>query len=106
SNPGLKDVVKIKDMDGDERNTYNSNESFKVYIPIDAETGDIKVDVKATVELPASLAYATPVAGKQDMALVDLRYQNMNKDNVTVSWTGLNGAIEIVKKGDDGSLLT
>ncbi|MHC9416963.1 hypothetical protein, partial [Clostridium perfringens] len=47
-----------------------------------------------------------PVAGKQDMALVDLRYQNMNKDNVTVSWTGLNGAIEIVKKGDDGSLLT
>ena len=55
SNPGLKDVVKIKDMDGDERNTYNSNESFKVYIPIDAETGDIKVDVKATVELPASL---------------------------------------------------
>lgn len=106
SNPGLKDVVKIKDMDGDERNTYNSNESFKVYIPIDAETGDIKVDVKATVELPASLAYATPVAGKQDMALVDLRYQNMNKDNVTVSWTGLNGAIELVKKGDDGTLLT
>ncbi|MGU8400762.1 SpaA isopeptide-forming pilin-related protein, partial [Clostridium perfringens] len=106
SNPGLKDIVKIKDMDGDERNTYNSNESFRVYIPIDAETGDIKVDVKATVELPASLAYATPVAGKQDMALVDLRYQNMNKDNVTVSWTGLNGAIELVKKGDDGSLLT
>ncbi|HAT4337692.1 TPA: Cys-Gln thioester bond-forming surface protein [Clostridium perfringens] len=106
SNPGLKDVVKIKDMDGDERNTYNSNESFRVYIPIDAETGDIKIDAKATVELPASLAYATPVAGKQDMSLVNISPQAMNKDNVTVSWTGLNGAIEIVKKGDDGTLLT
>ncbi|WP_338854999.1 SpaA isopeptide-forming pilin-related protein [Clostridium perfringens] len=106
SNPGLKDVVKIKDMDGDERNTYNSNESFRVYIPIDAETGDIKIDAKATVDLPASLAYATPVEGKQDMALVDLRYQNMNKDNVTVSWTGLNGAVQVIKKGDDGKLLT
>ncbi len=29
-------------MDGDERNTIISNESFRVYIPIDAETGDIK----------------------------------------------------------------
>ncbi|MDU2206317.1 MAG: SpaA isopeptide-forming pilin-related protein [Thomasclavelia ramosa] len=106
SNPGLKDVVKIKDMDGDERNTYNSNESFRVYIPIDAETGDIKIDAKATVELPASLAYATPVAGKQDMSLVNISPQAMNKDNVTVSWTGLNGVIELVKKGDDGTLLT
>ncbi|XZN07917.1 SpaA isopeptide-forming pilin-related protein (plasmid) [Clostridium perfringens] len=106
SNPGLKDVVKIKDMDGDERNTYNSNESFRVYIPIDAETGDIKIDAKATVELPASLAYATPVAGKQDMSLVNVSPQAMNKDNVTVSWTGLNGAVQVIKKGDDGKLLT
>ncbi|WP_330509547.1 SpaA isopeptide-forming pilin-related protein (plasmid) [Clostridium perfringens] len=105
SNPGLKDVVKIKDMDGDERNTYNSNESFRVYIPIDAETGDIKIDAKATVELPASLAYATPVAGKQDMSLVNVSPQAMNKDNVTVSWTGLNG-VQVIKKGDDGKLLT
>ena len=106
SNPGLKDVVKIKDMDGDERNTYNSNESFRVYIPIDAETGDIKIDAKATVELPASLAYATPVVGKQDMSLVNISPQAMNKDNVTVSWTGLNGAVQVIKKGDDGKLLT
>ncbi|MDO6338477.1 SpaA isopeptide-forming pilin-related protein, partial [Clostridium perfringens] len=106
SNPGLKDVVKIKDMDGDERNTYNSNESFRVYIPIDAETGDIKIDAKATVDLPASLAYATPVEGKQDMSLVNVSPQAMNKDNVTVSWTGLNGAVQVIKKGDDGKLLT
>ena len=106
SNPGLKDVVKIKDMDGDERNTYNSNESFRVYIPIDAETGDIKIDAKATVDLPASLAYATPVEGKQDMSLVNVSPQAMNKDNVTVSWIGLNGAVQVIKKGDDGKLLT
>ena len=106
SNPNLMDVIKIKDMDGDERNTYNSNESFKVYIPIDAETGDIKVGVKATVELPASLAYATPVQGKQDMGLVDLKYQNFDVNKITVSWTGLNGAVQVIKKGDDGKLLT
>ncbi|EOU1608595.1 SpaA isopeptide-forming pilin-related protein [Clostridium perfringens] len=106
SNPELKDIVKIKDMDGDERNTYNSNESFRVYIPIDAETGDIKIDAKATVDLPASLAYATPVEGKQDMSLVNVSPQAMNKDNVTVSWTGLNGAVQVIKKGDDGKLLT
>ncbi|MDY2583710.1 SpaA isopeptide-forming pilin-related protein (plasmid) [Clostridium perfringens] len=106
SNPNLMDVIKIKDMDGDERNTYNANESFRVYIPIDAETGDIKVGVKATVELPATLAYATPVQGKQDMGLVDLKYQNFDVNKITVSWTGLNGAVQIIKKGDDGKLLT
>ncbi|HAT4330882.1 TPA: Cys-Gln thioester bond-forming surface protein [Clostridium perfringens] len=106
SNPNLMDVIKIKDMDGDERNTYNANESFRVYIPIDSETGDIKVGVKATVELPATLAYATPVQGKQDMGLVDLKYQNFDVNKITVSWTGLNGAVQVIKKGDDGKLLT
>ena len=106
SNPNLMDVIKIKDMDGDERNTYNSNESFKVYIPIDAETGDIKVGVKATVELPATLAYATPVQGKQDMAIAPLETQNFDVNKITVSWTGLNGAVQVIKKGDDGKLLT
>ncbi|WP_422110291.1 SpaA isopeptide-forming pilin-related protein [Clostridium perfringens] len=100
------DVIKIKDMDGDERNTYNANESFRVYIPIDSETGDIKVGVKATVELPATLAYATPVQGKQDMGLVDLKYQNFDVNKITVSWTGLNGSVQVIKKGDDGKLLT
>ncbi|AMN32080.1 SpaA isopeptide-forming pilin-related protein [Clostridium perfringens] len=106
SNLNLMDVIKIKDMDGDERNTYNANESFRVYIPIDSETGDIKVGVKATVELPATLAYATPVQGKQDMGLVDLKYQNFDVNKITVSWTGLNGAVQVIKKGDDGKLLT
>ncbi|TBX09902.1 collagen-binding protein [Clostridium perfringens] len=106
SNPNLMNVIKIKDMDGDERNKFSANESFRVYIPIDAETGDIKVGVKASIELPATLAYATPVEGKQDMAIAPLEYQNMNKDNITVSWTGLNGAVQVIKKGDDGKLLT
>ena len=106
SNPNLMDVIKIKDMDGDERNTYNSNESFKVYIPIDAETGDIKVSVKADIQIPSTLAYATPIKGKQDMAMVPLKYTPNEKDNITVSWTGLNGAVQVIKKGDDGKLLT
>ncbi|WP_283718324.1 SpaA isopeptide-forming pilin-related protein [Clostridium perfringens] len=106
SNPNLMDVIKIKDMDGDERNKFNSNESFRVYIPIDAETGDIKVDVKAIIDLPASLAYATPVQGKQDMGLVDMKTTPREKDNITVSWTGLNGAVQVIKKGDDCKLLT
>ncbi|MFY8261010.1 SpaA isopeptide-forming pilin-related protein, partial [Clostridium perfringens] len=106
SNPDLMYAIKIKDMDGDERNKFNSNESFRVYIPIDAETGDIKVDVKAIIDLPASLAYATPVQGKQDMGLVDMKTTPREKDNITVSWTGLNGAVQVIKKGDDGKLLT
>ncbi|HAT4274206.1 TPA: Cys-Gln thioester bond-forming surface protein [Clostridium perfringens] len=106
SNPNLMDVIKIKDMDGNERNKFSANESFRVYIPIDAETGDIKVGVKATVELPATLAYATPVEGKQDMAIAPLETQNFDVNKITVSWTGLNGAIQVIKKGDDGKLLT
>ncbi|WP_447405704.1 SpaA isopeptide-forming pilin-related protein [Clostridium perfringens] len=106
SNPNLMDVIKIKDMDGDERNKFSANERFKVYIPIDAETGDIKVGVKATVELPATLAYATPVEGKQDMAIAPLETQNFDVNKITVSWTGLNGAVQVIKKGDDGKLLT
>ncbi|MGU9008012.1 SpaA isopeptide-forming pilin-related protein [Clostridium perfringens] len=106
SNPNLMDVIKIKDMDGDERNKFSANESFRVYIPIDAETGDIKVGVKATVELPATLAYATPVEGKQDMAIAPLETQNFDVNKITVSWTGLNGAVQVIKKGDDGKLLT
>ncbi|MGU9126226.1 SpaA isopeptide-forming pilin-related protein, partial [Clostridium perfringens] len=102
----LMDVIKIKDMDGDERNKFSANESFRVYIPIDAETGDIKVGVKATVELPATLAYATPVEGKQDMAIAPLETQNFDVNKITVSWTGLNGAVQVIKKGDDGKLLT
>ena len=31
---------------------------------------------------------------------------SMNKDNIKVSWTGLNGAVQVIKKGDDGKLLT
>ncbi|PWX56968.1 adhesin [Clostridium perfringens] len=106
TNPNLMDLIKIKDMDGDERDTFSSNESFRVYIPIDAETGDIKVGVKATVDLPAILAYATPVEGKQDMAITPLKTENFDIDKVTISWTGLNGAVQVIKKGDDGSLLT
>ncbi|MGV2640833.1 thioester-forming surface-anchored protein [Clostridium perfringens] len=106
SNPNLMDVIKIKDMDGDERNKFSANERFKVYIPIDAETGDIKVGVKAIVELPATLAYATPVEGKQDMAIAPLETQNFDVNKITVSWTGLNGAVQVIKKGDDGKLLT
>ncbi|XZN06352.1 SpaA isopeptide-forming pilin-related protein [Clostridium perfringens] len=106
SNPNLMDIIKIKDMDGDERNKFSANESFRVYIPIDAETGDIKVGVKASIELPALLAYATPVEGKQDMAISNLPVQPMEKENITVSWTGLNGAVQVIKKGDDGKLLT
>ncbi|MGU8953606.1 SpaA isopeptide-forming pilin-related protein [Clostridium perfringens] len=106
SNSNLMDLIKIKDMDGDERDTYSSNESFRVYIPIDTETGDIKVNVKATVDIPALLAYATPVESKQDMGLVDSSTNAMDRDNITVSWTGLNGAVQVIKKGDDGKLLT
>ncbi|XZI80141.1 SpaA isopeptide-forming pilin-related protein [Clostridium perfringens] len=106
SNPNLMDIIKIKDMDGDERNKFSANESFRVYIPIDAETGDIKVGVKASIELPALLAYATPVEGKQDMEISNLPVQPMEKENITVSWTGLNGAVQVIKKGDDGKLLT
>ncbi|MGU8478857.1 SpaA isopeptide-forming pilin-related protein, partial [Clostridium perfringens] len=106
SDHNLMDVIKIKDMDGDERNKFSANESFRVYIPINAETGDIKISVKATVELPATLAYATPVHGKQDMAIAPLETQNFDVNKITVSWTGLNGAVQVIKNGDDGKLLT
>ncbi|TPF98697.1 adhesin [Clostridium perfringens A] len=106
SDPGLKDSIKIKDLNGQDRNLFNSNESFRVYIPKNAKTGELKISVKASIAVPATLSYQTPNAGLQDMSVVPLEYQNMNKDNVTVKWTGLTGNLKVIKTGDNGELLT
>ncbi|HAT4331468.1 TPA: Cys-Gln thioester bond-forming surface protein, partial [Clostridium perfringens] len=107
SNPELEKDIVIKDMDGNVKNSgYKANESFKVYIPIDSETGDLKVSVKAKVDIPAMLGYMTPREGIQDMAVSSLDTHSMGKDDIAVSWTGLNGAVQVIKKGDDGKLLT
>ena len=52
------------------------------------------------------LVYMTPEQGIQDMAVSSLDTHSMDKDNIKVSWTGLNGAVQVIKKGDDGKLLT
>ncbi|MBO3399143.1 Cys-Gln thioester bond-forming surface protein [Clostridium perfringens] len=106
SDPGLKDSIKIKDINGNDRNLFNSNESFRVYIPKNAKTGDLNISIKASVEFPSNLAYKTPVSGKQDMAIINLKYQTMDKDNITVRWTGLTGNLKVIKTGDNGELLT
>ena len=107
SNPELTKDIVIKDMDGNVKDSgYKANESFRVYIPSNAETGDLKVSVKAKVDIPAMLVYMTPEQGIQDMAVSSLDTHSMDKDNIKVSWTGLNGAVQVIKKGDDGKLLT
>nr|WP_024269870.1 SpaA isopeptide-forming pilin-related protein [Clostridium perfringens]BAO58422.1 collagen adhesin [Clostridium perfringens]BDA26804.1 collagen adhesion protein [Clostridium perfringens] len=107
SNPELTKDIVIKDMDGNVKDSgYKANESFRVYIPSNAETGDLKVSVKAKVDIPAMLGYMTPEQGIQDMAVSSLDTHSMDKDNIKVSWTGLNGAVQVIKKGDDGKLLT
>ncbi|MGU8577992.1 SpaA isopeptide-forming pilin-related protein [Clostridium perfringens] len=106
SDPNLKDKIKIVDMDGNERNSFKANESFKAYIPKNAKTGDMKISVKADIQIPSTLAYKTPVAGKQDMAIVPLKYTPNEKDNITVRWTGLTGNLKVIKTGDNGELLT
>nr|WP_209014011.1 SpaA isopeptide-forming pilin-related protein [Clostridium perfringens] len=107
SNPELEKDIIVKDMDGNVKTSgYKANESFRVYIPVDAETGNLKVNVKARVDIPAMLSYVTPVSGTQDMAVADLDTNAMERDGIEVSWTGLNGAVQVIKKGDDGSLLT
>ena len=106
SDPSLKDSIKIMDMDGNERNSFKANESFRAYIPRNAKTGDMKISVKATVPIPSALAYKTPVAGKQDMAIVPLKTMPKEKDNITVRWTALTGNLKVIKTGDNGELLT
>ncbi|XZM35242.1 SpaA isopeptide-forming pilin-related protein (plasmid) [Clostridium perfringens] len=106
SDPGLKDSIKIMDMNGNEKNSFKANESFKAYIPKNAKTGDMKISVKANIQIPSSLAYKTPVPGKQDMAIVPLKYTPNEKDNITVRWTGLTGNLKVIKTGDNGELLT
>ena len=107
SNPELTKDIVIKDMDGNVKDSgYKANESFRVYIPSNAETGDLKVSVKVKVDIPAMLGYMTPEQGIQDMAVSSLDTHSMDKDNIKVSWTGLNGAVQVIKKGDDGKLLT
>ncbi|WP_430537821.1 SpaA isopeptide-forming pilin-related protein [Clostridium perfringens] len=106
SDPSLKDSIKIMDMNGIERNLFNSNESFKVYIPRNAKTGELNISIKAMVEIPSTVAYKTPQAGKQDMAVVPLETTPQSKDNITVRWTGLTGNLKVIKTGDNGELLT
>ncbi|MDT7988954.1 SpaA isopeptide-forming pilin-related protein [Clostridium perfringens] len=106
SDPSLKDSIKIMDMDGNERNSFKANESFRAYIPRNAKTGDMKISVKADIQIPSTLAYKTPVAGKQDMAIVPLKYTPNEKDNITVRWTALTGNLKVIKTGDNGELLT
>ena len=106
SDPTLKDKIKIVDMDGNERNLFNSNESFKVYIPKNAKTGELKIKVNARIPVPAVVGYKTPVAGKQDMAIVPMETQNFDVDNVTVNWTALTGNLKVIKTGDNGEFLT
>ncbi|HAT4294513.1 TPA: Cys-Gln thioester bond-forming surface protein [Clostridium perfringens] len=106
SDPSLKDSIKIMDMNGSERNLFNSNESFKVYIPRNAKTGELNIFIKAMVEIPSTVAYKTPQAGKQDMAVVPLETTPQSKDNITVRWTGLTGNLKVIKTGDNGELLT
>ena len=107
SNPELEKDIIVKDMEGNVKTSgYKANESFRVYIPIDAETGNLKVNVKARVDIPAMLSYVTPVSGTQDMAVADLDTNAMERDGIEVSWTGINGAVQVIKKGDDGKLLT
>ena len=105
SDPSLKDSIKIMDMNGSERNLFNSNESFKVYIPRNAKTGELNISIKAMVEIPSTVAYKTPQAGKQDMAVVPLETTPQSKDNITVRWTGLTGNLKVIKTGDNGELL-
>ena len=105
SDPSLKDSIKIMDMNGSERNLFNSNESFKVYIPRNAKTGELNISIKAIVEIPSTVAYKTPQAGKQDMAVVPLETTPQSKDNITVRWTGLTGNLKVIKTGDNGELL-
>ena len=105
SDPSLKDSIKIMDMNGSERNLFNSNESFKVYIPRNAKTGELNISIKAMVEIPSTVAYKTPQAGKQDMAVVPLETTPQSKDNITVRWTGLTGNLKVIKTGDNGKLL-
>ncbi len=105
SDPSLKDSIKIMDMNGSERSLFNSNESFKVYIPRNAKTGELNISIKAMVEIPSTVAYKTPQAGKQDMAVVPLETTPQSKDNITVRWTGLTGNLKVIKTGDNGELL-
>ena len=105
SDPSLKDSIKIMDMNVSERNLFNSNESFKVYIPRNAKTGELNISIKAMVEIPSTVAYKTPQAGKQDMAVVPLETTPQSKDNITVRWTGLTGNLKVIKTGDNGKLL-
>ncbi|MDK3224039.1 TQXA domain-containing protein, partial [Clostridium perfringens] len=107
SNPELEKDIIVKDMEGNVKTSgYKANESFRVYIPSNAETGDLKVSVKAKVDITAMLGYMTPEQGIQDMAVSSLDTHSMDKDNIKVSCTGLNGAVQVIKKGDDGKLLT
>ncbi|HAT4308271.1 TPA: Cys-Gln thioester bond-forming surface protein [Clostridium perfringens] len=105
TDPSLKDKIKIKDMDGDERNLFNSNESFRVYIPKNAKTGELNISITAMVEIPSTVAYKTPVAGKQDMAVVPLETTPQSRDNISVRWTAISGRLEVTKKDNDGNLL-
>ena len=70
--------VKITDEKNNEKNTFNSNENFKILIPIKEMTNDkkIKINVEAKIETKPILYGKAPNAGRQDYALTAGTYED------------------------------
>ena len=70
--------VKITDEKNNEKNTFNSNENFKILIPIKEMTNDkkIKINVEAKIETKPILYGKAPNTGRQDYALTTGTYED------------------------------
>lgn len=73
---------KIISLEGQEKNEFNSNEKFKILIPISSleETGKIKIKIQAQMETKPVFWGKAPSSDLQDYALTAYSYEDVNTE--------------------------
>lgn len=74
--------TKITNLDNQEKTEFNSNESFKILIPISSleESGEFKVKIQTKMETKPIFFGKAPSGDLQDYALTAFSYEDVDKE--------------------------
>ena len=74
--------TKITNLDNQEKTEFNSNESFKILIPISSleESGELKVKIQTKMETKPIFFGKAPSGDLQDYALTAFSYEDVDKE--------------------------
>lgn len=95
--------AKVTDVNGVTKTTFDAKEQFKLQLPKNTPTSQIKVNVKADLKKMVSLKYNSDGTYQNIVSLKEV--QKSVKVGVSASWE-TSGGIKIVKSSEDGTPLS